>query len=183
MSDSTPKDGLEKKSKAAGESLESGKDPAAANSVKVYEFIVAGGECQESVERILLPATLPTTLPKEKNPLARLWSTIFSKQSTKNPLHAIGKWSYLQPMNTRREGFMTGIYQDQMFVFGGTGTGRSMEYLELNNPGAQWEYKLEIFSEDLWASAGVVYGDSAYIFGGGIGDSPRTNVYRLIVTR
>ena len=96
MSDSTPKDGLEKKSKALGESLESGKDPAATDSVKVYEFIVAGGECQESVERILLPATLP----KEKNPLARLWSTIFSKQSAKNPLHAIGKWSYLQPMNT-----------------------------------------------------------------------------------
>ena len=177
MSDSTPKDGLEGESKALGESLESGKDPAAKDTVKVYEIIVAGGECQESVERILLPATLPATLPKEKNLLARLWSKIFSKQS-------VGKWSYLKPMNTRREMFMTGIYQDQMFAFGGTGSGRSMEYLELNNPDAQWEYRLEIFPEDLWSSAGVVYGDSAYTFGGGISeDSPRTNVYRLIVTR
>lgn len=181
MSDPTPKDGLEEESKASGESPESGRDPTATDSMKVYEIIVAGGENKKSVEHILLPSTLP----KEKNVLERLWSAIFSKQSTNNPDedNAMGKWSYRKPMKTRREGFMTGIYQDQMFAFGGIGSGRSMEYLELNNPRARWEHQGEIFPEDLWASAAVVYGDSAYIFGGGISDSPRTNVYRLKVTR
>lgn len=179
MSDSTAKDGLEEESKGAlDESRESGKDATTTESVKVCEIIVAGGENKKSVEHILLPARLP----KEKNVLERLWSKIFSGQPS-NEASAIGKWSYLKPMKTRREGFMTGIYQDKMFAFGGIGSGRSMEYLDLNNPRAQWEHQGEIFPEDLWASAAVVYGDSAYIFGGGISESPRTNVYRLIVIR
>lgn len=182
MSDSTPKEELGEKYKTLSESLVSGKDPTATDSVTAYEIIVAGGENKKSVEHILLPAILP----KEKNVLERLWSAIFSRQSSNNrhsntnEAHAIRKWNYRKPMRIKREAFMAVIYQDQMFAFGGRSSNRIMENLELNNPRARWQCQGEIFPEYMSESTAVVYGDSAYIFGGGFGSAPSTNIYRLM---
>ena len=181
MNNSLSKEKSEKKPKALDETLESGNDPT--DRQKIYEVIVAGGENKKSVEHILLPACLP----KGKNLLARLWSAIFSSKSSDNPqsktdeAKLLGKWSYLKPMRTRREAFMTAIYQDEMFAFGGFGTGRSMETLELNSPRARWQHRGTIFPVDLWASAAVQYGGYGYIFGGSIGAVAATNVYKLVI--
>ncbi len=104
MSDAASQEEVVQKPKAFDETLESGNNPS--DNEKIYEVIVAGGENKKSVEHILLLATLP----KEKNLLARLWSRIFSRESSDNPqcktdeADSIGKWSYLKPMKTRREG-------------------------------------------------------------------------------
>ena len=140
------------------------------NSEIRYEIIVAGGE-KKSVEHILLPATVP----KEKNVLTRLWSAI----QRRKPSDSVPNWSYLKPMKTRREGFMTGIYKDQMFAFGGFGSGLSLESLDLNDPRARWQYRDRVFQKDLWHSAAVVYGESAYIFSGSLGEGAScSNIYR-----
>ena len=179
MSDAASKEEVVQKPKAFDETLELRNNPL--DNEKIYEVIVAGGENKKSVEHILLLATLP----KEKNLLARLWSRIFSRESSDNPqgktdeADSIGKWSYLKPMKTRREGFMTAINKDQMFAFGGRTSGQSIEWLELNNPRARWQYHREIFPEYLCAPAGVVYGDNMYIFGHNYNEGSPANVYRL----
>ena len=171
MSDSQSKEESEEKSKSFANQAH-GTDNDLSNKEIMYEIIVAGGEFRKSVEHILLPATLQ--IPKEKNILKRLRSAILPRKSS----NSVQKWTYLQSMRTRREGFMTGIYKDQMFAFGGLGSGLSFESLDLNDPLAQWQYRDRVFQQDLWHSAAVVYGESAYIFGGNF-NGPSSNIYRL----
>ena len=121
-----------------------------------------------------MPASATVQVPKEKGVLTRLRSAILPRKLS----NSVQKWSYLKSMIARREGLMTGIYKDQMFAFGGIGCGRSLESLDLNDPLAQWQYCVEVFQDDLWHSAAVVFGESAYIFGGTLDKRKSSNIYR-----